>query len=240
MTQTIDSLYEQMHTAEAASAAILAAKEQEIEQLTDTINTTSIERDDIQQKFNSIRLAISAVTTPSTSEVTFEGDDDVALLERGISEPIAQLRHTISEREATIVNLQQELEVALSASHDADEQIKSLEDKIVQLERHVQQVECSVAEANKERVSLEADKAEAQQKVLIYWMLILPLSLVFQYLLSLLLQYQSPLHLYHDIVTALSHRITYTGGFSPRGAQGSTVTAVGSTTIRRGSPNSKE
>ncbi|CAE7742422.1 unnamed protein product, partial [Symbiodinium microadriaticum] len=166
LSEKIDILSEQIRSMDVDNSTMLESKDNEIEKLMDTINKITAERDDIQQKFNSIRMAISAVTKNSPTNFSRDGnDDDLVIFEKGISEPMDQLRRALADKEHSNAALQQELDKVNCASKDATKKMKSLEKKITALETHVKQMESTIDEFNDEKVSLHDTNMEAQNKV---------------------------------------------------------------------------
>lgn len=169
LSDRIDTLSDQLRINETENTAEIAGKDQEISHLNDAIEVLTAERDDIQLKFDTIRHAIRTVATNRSPPASFTHaattDDDIAFLERGISETVTELRQTLSERDAEIVTLQEEIQRIRKDRQDTTQHAKSTEKEIVRLQKHIQQLECTIDDFNDEKVSLNSSAIESQDKV---------------------------------------------------------------------------
>jgi centromeric protein E len=173
----------------AKGASEIALKDQELENLMETVHTQSdkieellnftsevqnslsamqAERDEVQQKFNSIRLAISAVTTTSTNpyDSSHDGEAFVAESESEISASIQQLRSALDEKKEALESVQDALSATTAAQEVSLKKIKALEKKSDKLQKHIEELESTIDSFNDERISLQEESAELKSQLI--------------------------------------------------------------------------
>lgn len=130
-----------------------------------SLSSMQSERDAIQQKFNSIRLAISAVTTSSPSSDLLLADSASSFVESDISTSIEQLRSSLVEKEVALGAMQEELNSTTTAHENSIKKIKSLERKSEKLQKHIEDLESTIDAFNGERITLQEETSEMKKQL---------------------------------------------------------------------------